>query len=501
MSSGRPFRLLARDAVLNLIGQAAPLAAALVAVPYLASALGVERFGMLSLAWVLVGYFSLFDFGLGRALTRTVAAHGASDGRDLAGVVTQGLAAMLALGVASGAALFLLAPVIAADVLRMPADLRIEAVWTLRILAACLPFVTVTAGLRGILEGKHRFVLVNAIRIPLGLLTFLAPMMVAAFSPGLVPIAIALAVVRVAAAVAHWIACLRSYPELFASGHRSSQGLRQLFAFGAWLTVSNVVGPLMVYSDRFVLGAVVGLAAVGYYSAPYEVVTRLWLVPAALTAVLFPAITAQLGANPDRTLQIYRWGLKFVFLGVFPITLCLAVLAPDWLRIWLGAEYAEHSANAARLLVLGVLINCLAYIPFTFLQSAGRADLTAKAHLAELPPYLILLLWLAGTAGIDGAALAWSLRCAADCAILFVLARRHLSRSSPVLTAAQWGAILLLVGLVGAAAIPVLSTVRLPLLLVGCVIYGVLGWFVLLSPVERDALRDPWRLKNTLSRP
>jgi O-antigen/teichoic acid export membrane protein len=257
----------------------------------------------------------------------------------------------------------------------------------------------------------------------------------------------------------------------------------------------------MVYSDRFVLGAAVGLSAVGYYSAPYEVVTRLWLIPAALTAVLFPAMTAQLGANPERALQIYRWGLKFVFLTVFPITLCLGMLAPDWLRIWLGAEYSQQSANAARLLVLGVLINCLAHIPFTFLQSAGRADLTAKAHLAELPAYLILLLWLAGSAGIDGAALAWSLRCAADCAILFVLAWRYLPRSSPVLTGSQWSAIVLLVGLVGAASIPFLNTVRVPLFFVSCVLYAVLGWFVLLSSVERNALRDPWQLKNILSRP
>jgi len=49
------------------------LLAALVAIPVTLRGLGTERFGALSLAWLLIGYLSLFDLGLGRALTKLAA--------------------------------------------------------------------------------------------------------------------------------------------------------------------------------------------------------------------------------------------------------------------------------------------------------------------------------------------------------------------------------------------------------------------------------------------
>jgi len=56
----------------NFFGQAAPFGVAIVVFPGLARNLGLERFGVLSLAWAMIGYVSLFDFGLGRALTQLV---------------------------------------------------------------------------------------------------------------------------------------------------------------------------------------------------------------------------------------------------------------------------------------------------------------------------------------------------------------------------------------------------------------------------------------------
>ena len=50
-----------------------PLLVAIVVIPMLIKGMGLERFGVLTIAWMVVGYFSLFDFGLGRALTKLVA--------------------------------------------------------------------------------------------------------------------------------------------------------------------------------------------------------------------------------------------------------------------------------------------------------------------------------------------------------------------------------------------------------------------------------------------
>ena len=66
-------RVLAINSILNLFGQASPMLAALFCIPVLINKLGINRFGFITIAWMIVGYFSLFDMGLGRALTHMTA--------------------------------------------------------------------------------------------------------------------------------------------------------------------------------------------------------------------------------------------------------------------------------------------------------------------------------------------------------------------------------------------------------------------------------------------
>ena len=265
-------------------------------------------------------------------------------------------------------------------------------------------------------------------RVPLGVLTFLVPVAVTAYTPDLFAVCVALAVLRVIGGVAHWVVCAKLYPVLMRLGAPSRQGFSEMFGYGMWLTVSNVVGPLMVYLDRFVIGALASVAAVAYYTAPYEVVTRLWLVPAALTGVLFPVFAGSFAADPERTRRIYRKGIIALAVTMLPLTLIMGLGADFWLTAWLGADYAREGVRVAQILSVGVLFNSLAHLPFSLLQAAGRADWTAKLHVLELPLYIAALAWLVPGYGIDGAALVWTGRCILDAVVLFVLAQRQMRR-------------------------------------------------------------------------
>lgn len=428
---------VARSTVLNLLGHVAPLAAALVAVPLLVAQLEPARFGFLSLAWVIVGYFGLFDLGLGRALTRLIAERtGTPRESGLPVLARTALLVLTGVGSAAGALLFAIAPWLCSSALKLPQGLQAEAAAGLQALALCLPFVTLTAALRGVLEAGQRFGWVNALRIPLGILTFLLPVAVTASTPDLFALCVALAILRVIGALAHWMVCAKLYPALMRLGAPSRQGFSEMFGYGLWLTVSNVVGPLMVYLDRFVIAALVSVAAVAYYTAPYEVVTRLWLVPAALTGVLFPVFAGSFAADPERTRRIYRKGIIALLATMLPLTLIMALGANLWLTAWLGADYAREGVRVAQILSAGVLFNSLAHLPFSLLQAAGRADWTAKLHILELPLYIAALAWLVPGYGIDGAALVWTGRCMLDAAVLFVLAQRQMRPSGaiPVMT-------------------------------------------------------------------
>ena len=427
-AEARSGRRLMRGVVWNLFGYGAPLVVGLLTIPLLVDGLGVERFGLLAMAWVVVGYFSIFDLGLGRALTKWIAEWLAAREeheeapRRMAALIWTALTVMFALGVLGALALAPVGPWLLGEVVDLPATLRAEGVRAFPMLVATVPLVIVTSGLRGILEGYHYFGLANALRLPTGLLIFLAPLAVLPLSNEL-PMAIAaLLVARLIAALAHFAVVWRAVPALRDGFHFDRRLLRRLIGFGGWMTVSNVVGPLMVYLDRFVIGALVTMAAVTFYVTPYEVVTRLLIIPAAVIGVLFPTFSAELVSDRGRAAWLYGRAFQGVFALLFPIIFGVVAFAPEVLEGWLGGEFPERSAGVLRLLAVGVLFNALANVPFALVQGAGRADLTAKLHLLELPFYLPLLGWAVTRWGIEGAAAVWTLRVAVDLLALLHLA-------------------------------------------------------------------------------
>jgi O-antigen/teichoic acid export membrane protein len=415
---------ISHGALLNLAGHVLPLAAAVLVVPPLLGVLGSERFGFLALAWALVGYFSFLDLGLGRALSRIVAERlGTPREAGLPRLSGSTMTLSALLGVVAGLLLYACAGWLCNRVLDLPPDIAGEAVPAVQILAACLPLVTLTAALRGVLEGARRFGWINAIRVPLGILTFAAPLGVAHATVSLWALCTALCALRVVALAAHWWVCASLLHGLGKLRMPTREAALELFGFGAWVTVSNLVGSIMVYIDRFVIGAQVSIAAVAFYTAPYEVLTRLGVIPAALSGALYPVLAA---TSPAQARLLHRKAVLMLLVTAVPLALVAALLAPFWMSLWLGDEYARQGAGVAQWLAAGVAANCLAQVPFTLLQARGRADLPGKLHIAELPFYLVVLFPLIRNYGIEGAAMAWFGRCAADAVLLFALARREL---------------------------------------------------------------------------
>jgi O-antigen/teichoic acid export membrane protein/predicted O-methyltransferase YrrM len=493
-------RLLARNTVWNLFGQLAPMAVGLVAVPPLVHALGVDRFGVLSLAWIVIGYFSLLDLGIGRALTKLVADKlGTDEEHAIPPLAWTALLLMLLLGSLGGVVISAMLPWLVHGVLKVPAALQAETLHGFYLLAVSIPIVTITSGLRGILEAQQRFRILNLIRIPMSIFAFAGPLLALPFSHSLVPVIAILLFGRIVGLLAHLFACLHAMPLLRHNFIVRRSILGPVVRLGGWMTVSNVVGPFMVYLDRFLIGVLLSVSAVAYYTAPFDVVTRLLVVPAAVTGVLFPAFAASLTRDPDRVTLLLSRGVKSVFLATFPVILIIIVLAPEGLRIWLGPTFAQNGGPVLRWLAVGVFLNGLAQLPFVLIQSAGRPDLTAKLHLLELPTYLAAVWVLTQRLGIEGTAIAWTARGALDAILLFLLAHYLLSHKWRLLaklgTATAATMLLMYLGTVPDRLAP-----KLEFLGLGLLAFGFAAWFLILDMNERNFLSGIARETYLLAR-
>jgi O-antigen/teichoic acid export membrane protein len=483
-------RLLARNTLWNLVGNAAPMLVAAICIPLLIKGLGTDRFGVLTLVWALIGYATLFDFGLGRALTQLVATKlGSGEDHEVPTFVWTSLLLLLLLGLVGAAVVILLTPWLVNHALHVPGALGRETLYSLYLLAISIPVVISTAALRGLLEAHQRFGLTNALRIPMGVFAYAGPLLVLPFSKSLFPVVVVLVTGRLIAWGAHLVLCLRVMPSLRDRFIWQRAAVGPLLRFGSWMTVSNIVSPLMVTLDRFLIGSLLSVGAVAYYATPYEVVTKFWIIPGSLLGVMFPAFSTSFVQDPNRTAQLYGRSVKYLLLTLFPLILLVVVFAHDVLQLWLGAEFAQHSGRVLQWLAVGLFINCLGWAPLAVVQGVGRPDLTAKLHMVELPAYLIALFWLTKMYGIEGAAAAWTARAAIDALVLFGLAKRFL----PVRSSTHFQTLLLVAGAVGifvVAALPHGWEMKGLFLALTLVIFVSVAWFLVLSPEERRLAQE-----------
>jgi O-antigen/teichoic acid export membrane protein len=417
-------RQLARNAGWNFGGLASPLLVALFTIPLLIEEFGTERFGLLAIVWMGVGYFSLFDMGFGRALTKLVAERlGSRQFNDLGSLIWTALSLIFTFGVAGAMMVVLCANPLVVHILNVEMQLHRESIVALQILAIGLPIVVTTTALIGLLEAHQRFTTIMAVRVPLGMMTFAAPLLTSLFSPSLVWATGALVLARLLAFSAYYFVAASVRPELKHPELPQIKHFYPLMQFGGWLTVTNIIGPLMVYFDLFFIGAVMTLTAVTYYVTPYEVLFRTQLLPRSIMTVMFPALTTAMTADRKRMITIYSQGARILPSLMLPIMGAFFLIAPEGLEIWLGDDFRRMATPVVQWLACGLVVNTLARMPFTVLQSAGRPDLVAKIHLLELFPYLCLLWILTKQFGISGAAAAWFLRALADALILNWLVR------------------------------------------------------------------------------
>jgi len=279
--------MIARNAAWNLFGLGMPMLVAVFSIPMLVRTLGVDRFGILSIVWMVIGYFSLFDFGLGRALTQVIAEKlGSRRPEEVPDIFWAATFLMLILGLAGAVAGAGLASWLVTSLLNVPPQLQRETLQAFYLLAVAIPVNITSIGFRGALEAHQQFRLTSIMRVIMGLVTFLVPLGVLGFSHSLVAVVAALLAGRTVVLIIYLVLCLRVIPNLGDAIAVKRAALPPLLRIGGWMTVSNMVSPLMATLDRFFLGSMVSMAAVTFYSTPFDTVTKLLIIPSALTGVI-----------------------------------------------------------------------------------------------------------------------------------------------------------------------------------------------------------------------
>ncbi|RPJ42418.1 MAG: hypothetical protein EHM19_10450 [Candidatus Latescibacterota bacterium] len=487
---------LARNTVISFVGQIVPLLVGLATIPYVIGGLGVDRFGVLALTWSLLGYVGFLQLGLGPAVTKYAAEMlGRGDLAGLPRLLASSLVLSSMLGILACVVLAVAAPFLAGTLFRVPADLVPETRTAFLLLAAALPFVFVSGALRGFLIAAQEFGVVTVVGFVTSSLNYLAPVAAIVWGGGLASILLVILCARAAGTLVLYGSCVRRFHLSIGTPRLARSDLSLLLRFGGWISVTNATGPLLAHLERLVIAGLLSVGLLTYYATPFEMVSRITVLPASFALTLFPAVSFFGQGNRSLVESLFARSLKWLLFLLLPIVVLLIAFADLLLALWLGEEFAAKSAGLLRILAVSFFLNALAHIPLVIVQGFDRPDIKAKLDFVEVPIFAGLLLLLVRSGGLEGAALAKLFITMIDTFLLFFFAKRILGRGSYRLSA--WAARRLLpIGLAyglivwGGARIVSSPGAAVALALGMTVLYLLASWRLVMDARDRDAVRS-----------
>ena len=461
--------LLVKSTVRNFVAKVLPLVVMGVTVPYVIEGLGPARYGIFTLIWAVLGYFSILDLGLGKATAKKVAeALGRGESASIPAIAWTAVILTLGLGLIGSFTLIAFTSLLVENVFQVDADLSTETQQVFYLSAVGLLIALVKSAFTGVLEAHQRFDLINLVGVPSSMLSAVIPPLVLYADGGLPAIVILLVIKNGFELFIFsflWLKVLPSGDRFFVLDVKMSPAL---FSFGGWLTIHNVASYVLQYVERFLIGALLIVTAVTYYSVPYTLISALTILPSSLMPVLFPAFSALHHSDVTRLENLFRRVLKYLVVLMGLAALFLMIFAEEILILWLGDD-GIRSIHTLQLLAAGCVFAAVSWHFSTFLQGTGyikAATAVALAFLAFQVPFswALITVW-----GIEGAALAFTFGRALVVLVFYCTARK-LNLISPLRVS-----IGKLAKLIGGFSIIIAATVLLK------TVVGILPWSILLS--------------------
>lgn len=410
---------LTQSAIFNFLGSVLPTFVSLVTTPAYLHHIGAQRYGVLAILWMLQGYFGFFDLGLSAATSNRIAqlSDAAPDERE--SVLWTALLLNLGFGLVGALVLLALTHLMLAQFdisAGLIAELRPALPW----ISCLVPLTNLISVCNGAMSGREQFGPSNAVQVPVVMLFQMIPLCSAfMFGPSLRYLVFATLTASVSSLIITFAVMAYVFPLRFAVWP-ARRHVKQLFSYGAWISISSLATPLLETADRLLIGSVLGPQAVAYYQVPFSLAVRVRLLPSVISRTLFPRLSALDHHNAD---QLSRAAVRGLTAALTPAVVFGIFLMQPFLSLWVGHDFASKAASVGETILLGVWINCLSCIPSCHLQATGRPGIVARFQVVELILFMAGLWWALHAWGVFGAALAWSARCAVDGVLLFWAAR------------------------------------------------------------------------------
>lgn len=414
----------------NFSGMILPMIMAFFMIPVLIHHIGLEKFSVFSLVIMLIGAMTLFDFGLTRSITNSVTRYfNEGNSELLLSSVKCGWLILSGIVLIMSLILFIMPGEITNVILKSQSpEIYSEVKNCILLTAFALPFVMAQATFSSVLEAFSSFKKINMFRTPFWVLMYATPMVFSFFTHNLFYITLSVVGLRVVMAFVFYFLMMGEIKKITKTSLLKAKTPKNIFIeiikYGSWISIGNIIIPVMLYLDRFIVASTVGAKIYPYYGTPYEVVSRMSIITAAVCGVLFPMLVGRMQKDIVDANNYYKRSIIVILFLTAPLAFFGVLLSKWFLSHWINPDFSEHSWVIFCLFLVGFMIYGLFQPAFVWIMASGKPWITTLIQIADLILYLIYLPWMAHHYGITGAAIGWDLRMLVGLILLFFIRRR-----------------------------------------------------------------------------
>jgi O-antigen/teichoic acid export membrane protein len=403
--------IIRQNIIANIAGRGWSALLSLAIFPVYIHFLGIEAYGLIGFFLSLTAILSLLDLGLGTALNRQFAQYSAQSGkaREMRDLLCTLEIIYWLIGIAIGATMVVLAPVIAAHWIKLQHLSGKTATQALAMMGIALAFQWPRALYAGGLMGIQRQVAFNLLSSVTGSVNSIGgALIVWLVSPTIQALIAWSMAASLVDTLLTGLLLWRSLPEAPARPAFRKQLLADIWRFAAGMTGISVMSVILTQLDKMILVKVLPLDAFGYYSVASRVAGAIFLT-GPVCAAFFPRFSQLLLINDWQQLaRLYHRGCQLMSVLVLPLAVVLALFSYEILLLWTrDRAIAENSHLVLSLLTAGTALNALASMPHVLQLAWGWTRLSLIANTAAVLLLAPLVYLMSVKYGGVGAAIVW----------------------------------------------------------------------------------------------
>jgi O-antigen/teichoic acid export membrane protein len=399
-------RQIAQNVISNWLALAITTLVGFFISPFVVHHLGNLRYGVWVIIMSLVSYMTLLDLGLRGAVTRFVSKGSARSNHDES---SQAVSGALWIRLWISLAIIFAGVVVAAGfnhVFKIPLELQNTA----RI-AVLITAVTVSVNLwcgvfGGVLVALHRYDLTSTVSVGQTCARAAGIIWLLRTGHGILSLAIWDLCISVAANSALTFLCFKIYPQLkVVFGRPDSTTLKRLWNYSFYAFLINVAVQVTYYTDNVVVGAFLSPAAVTLYAIGGILIGYVRQIVSSMTTTFTPlASTFEAEGSHHNLRRLLIHGTRAALLVSLPIEAALFFRGHTFIRLWMGAQYAEPSGTVMQILLLSVVFSSANVTSGGIVYGMEKHKRIALWAMAEGASNFILSVILVRRIGIYGVA-------------------------------------------------------------------------------------------------